>query len=99
MRRLTRACSVVPEAPCSREQLVTGLLTRPDAGGSDAGNDCLTVAELLCAVVPAGKFMKMGKGYKFWDHKHTVQSAQGIGDMFVQLSPSGDVPYRTYGRG
>jgi hypothetical protein len=53
--------------------------------------------ELLCALVPAGKFMKMGKGYKFWD-KRTVPSAQGIDDMFVQLSPNGHVPYRTYGR-
>jgi hypothetical protein len=54
--------------------------------------------ELLCAQVPAGKFMKMGKGYKFWDHMHGVPSAQGIADMFVQLSPNGHVPYRTYGR-
>jgi hypothetical protein len=54
--------------------------------------------ELLCALVPAGKFMKMGKGYKFWDHKRAVPSAQGIADMFVQLSPNGHVPYRTYGR-
>jgi len=54
--------------------------------------------ELLCAQVPAGKFMKMGKGYKFWDRKHTVPSAQGINDMFVQLRSNGHVPYRTYGR-
>jgi hypothetical protein len=63
------------------------LQIRPE-GGSD----------VLCARVPAAKFMRMHGALKFWDQKHTVASAQGIDDMAIKVRRNGSVRFRTFGR-
>jgi len=55
-------------------------------------------ADLLCAKVPAAKFMRMHGAFKFWDRKHMVTSAKGINDMTVQVRRNGSVRLRTLGR-
>jgi hypothetical protein len=63
------------------------LQIRP-AGGTD----------LLCAKVPASKFMRMHGALKFWDRKHMVTSAKGINDLTVKLRRDGSVRFRTLGK-
>jgi hypothetical protein len=54
--------------------------------------------DLLCAKVPASKFMRMHKAFKFWDRKHRVQSAKGIDDMTVRVRKNRSVRLRTVGK-
>jgi hypothetical protein len=63
------------------------LQIRPE-GGTD----------ILCARVPAEKFMRMHGAFKFWDMQHTVESAQGIDDMAIKVRRNGTVRFRTLGR-
>jgi hypothetical protein len=63
------------------------LQIRPE-GGTD----------VLCAKVPATKFMRMHGAFKFWDQKHTVESAQGLDDMAVKVVGNGTVRFRTLGK-
>ena len=57
-------------------------------------------AELLCARLPAAKFMKRKatKTFKFWDKKARVGSARGISDMTIKLRKNGDIRIRTRGK-
>jgi hypothetical protein len=54
--------------------------------------------DLLCAKIPAMKFMRMHGALKFWDRKHVVTSAKGINDMTVKIRRDGSVRFRTLGR-
>jgi hypothetical protein len=63
------------------------LQIRP-AGGTD----------VLCAQVPAEKFMRMHGAFKFWDRKHTVASAKGIDDLKIKVRKDGSVRLKTVGR-
>ena len=54
--------------------------------------------ELLCARVPAGKFMQMRHKFMFWDHAHSVASAKGLDDLSVKVRKDGSVRLRTHGR-
>ena len=55
--------------------------------------------ELLCAWLPARKFMKMGKNrIAYWDRVHPPASARGITDMAVLFPRSGEVRARITGR-
>jgi len=54
--------------------------------------------EVLCAMVPAGKFMKMRKSYKFWDKKGMLSSAQGVQDMALKFKRNGQVRFKAYGK-
>jgi cysteine-rich repeat protein len=60
--------------------------------------------ELLCARVPAGKFMLMkGKWWKFWAKKSAKNAiikgqAQGVEDMAIKIKKNGTVRYKAYGR-
>jgi len=60
------------------------LQIRPD-GGTD----------VLCARVPAKKFMHRHHAFKFWDHQHRVASAKGIDDMRIKLRRDGSLRFRT----
>jgi hypothetical protein len=53
--------------------------------------------DILCAKVPAKEFMRMHGAFKFWDSKHTVESAQGLDDMTITVR-SGSVRFRTLGK-
>jgi hypothetical protein len=53
--------------------------------------------DILCAKVPAAKFMRMHGAFKFWDQKHTVESAQGLDDMAITVR-GGSVRFRTLGK-
>jgi hypothetical protein len=54
--------------------------------------------QLLCAWVPAMKFMKMGKhAVTFWDLKEKIASAKGIRDMAFVCKPDGAVRYYAKG--
>ena len=54
--------------------------------------------ELLCAWVPAMKFMTMGKHMvSFWDLKERVESAKGIRDMAFTCKSDGAVRYYAKG--
>jgi hypothetical protein len=54
--------------------------------------------DLLCAKIPASKFMRMHGAFKFWDRKHMVTSARGINDLTVKIRRDGSVRLRTLGR-
>ena len=60
------------------------LQIRPE-GGTD----------VLCARVPAAKFMHKHHAFKFRDHKHLVASAKGIDDMRIKLRRNGILQFRT----
>jgi hypothetical protein len=54
--------------------------------------------ELLCAWVPATKFMRMGKRMvAFWDFKERIASAKGIRDMAFTCKSDGAVRYYAKG--
>src|SRR5947207_3041304 len=63
------------------------LQIRPE-GGTD----------VLCARVPAAKFMHKHHVFKFWDRKHLVASAQGIDDMRIKVRRNGSLRFRTTAR-
>jgi hypothetical protein len=54
--------------------------------------------DLLCARLPADKFMKMRRVFSFWDKKHRVTSAKGLNDAKVMIRRDGTVRFRTLGR-
>jgi hypothetical protein len=54
--------------------------------------------DLLCAKVPAAKFMRMHGAFKFWDRKHRVASAKGLDDMNIRVKKTRSVRLRTVGR-
>jgi hypothetical protein len=53
--------------------------------------------QVLCAWVPAKKFMTMKKTYMFWDRKGRVKSAQGLSDMTLIRGRNGRLKLRTHG--
>jgi hypothetical protein len=53
--------------------------------------------DILCAHIPAKKFMHSHRTFKFWDRKHTVPSARGIDDMAIVVRRDGSVRFRTLG--
>jgi len=63
------------------------LQIRPQGGG-----------DILCAKVPATKFMRMHGAFKFWDRKHTVKEARGIDDLRIKVRRDSSVRLRTIGR-
>src|SRR5205823_4936081 len=63
------------------------LQIRPE-GGTD----------VLCARVPAAKFMHKHRVFKFWDRKHRVASAMGIDDMRIKVRRNGSLLFRTTAR-
>jgi hypothetical protein len=54
--------------------------------------------DLLCARIPAQKFMRMRRVFAFWDKKHEVTSAKGINDAKVMIRRNGTVRFRALGR-
>jgi hypothetical protein len=56
--------------------------------------------ELLCAEVPAAKFMKMhhGRTIGFWDYRHHVPSAKHIDDVAFTARKKGGVKVHVFGR-
>lgn len=56
--------------------------------------------ELLCAEVPAAKFMKMhhGRTIGFWDYRHRVPSAKHIDDVAFTARKKGGVKVHVFGR-
>jgi hypothetical protein len=55
-------------------------------------------ADVFCAQLPADKFMKIRRGFSFWDKKHVVTSAKGINDAKVMIRRNGTVRFRALGR-
>jgi hypothetical protein len=53
--------------------------------------------DILCAWIPAKKFMKMGKKSMFWDRNRRVKSAQGLSDMTLTVGKHGRLRLRTHG--
>jgi Dictyostelium (slime mold) repeat len=54
--------------------------------------------DLLCARIPAAKFMGKHRKYKFWDKKRMIRSAKGLTDMTIKIKKNGVVKFRTKGR-
>ena len=54
--------------------------------------------DVLCAKVPADKFMRMHHAFKFWDRKHRVASAKGLSDMTIKVRKNRSVRLRTVGK-
>jgi hypothetical protein len=54
--------------------------------------------DLLCARIPAKKFMGMRRKFKFWDKKRMIASARGLTDMAVIVKKNGSVRFRAKGR-
>ena len=54
--------------------------------------------DLFCARIPADKFMKIRRGFSFWDKKHKVTSARGISDAKIMIRADGTVRFRALGR-
>ena len=54
--------------------------------------------DVLCAKVPAEKFMRMHRAFKFWDRKHRVVSAKGLSDMTIKVRKNKSVRLRTVGK-
>jgi hypothetical protein len=54
--------------------------------------------EVLCAKIPAMKFMRMHGAFKYWDHKHSVASAKGIDDLALIVKKDGSTRMRTLGK-
>jgi len=54
--------------------------------------------DLFCARIPADKFMRIRRGFSFWDKKHHVTSAKGISDAKVMVRRDGTVRFRALGR-
>lgn len=53
--------------------------------------------DLLCARIPAGKFMWMRRAYRFWDRSRAVASAKGLQDMTVKVGRRGRIRFKTHG--
>jgi hypothetical protein len=82
-----------------RTKLAKGFVIRPMH--DDVSVQIRQGTELLCAQLPAAKFMKRKgtKGtFKFWDRKGAVESAQGISDMTVKVQKNGLIRVRTRGK-
>jgi hypothetical protein len=47
--------------------------------------------DILCARVPAAKFMARRKTFKYWSKMSSAASAQGIGDMKIRVKKDGSV--------
>jgi hypothetical protein len=55
--------------------------------------------DVLCAMAPAAKFMRMGKRtFKFWAGKTVVPSTRGIHDMKIKIRRDGSVVYKAFGK-
>jgi hypothetical protein len=54
--------------------------------------------DVLCARVPARKFMKRRHRFLFRDHAHEEKSARGLDDMTVRVRRDGEIHLRTHGR-
>jgi hypothetical protein len=55
-------------------------------------------AELLCAQVPATRFMIKHKAFLFWDKQNLVASAKGLTDMALKVRRNGRMTFGTHGR-
>src|SRR6185295_3155998 len=55
-------------------------------------------SDLLCARIPAAKFMKKHKTFKYWAGKNPAASAQGIGDMKFKVRKDGTVKFKTFSK-
>jgi hypothetical protein len=47
--------------------------------------------DILCARVPASKFMSRRRTFKYWSKMSSAASAQGIGDMRIRVKKDGSV--------
>src|SRR5205814_5503880 len=55
-------------------------------------------ADVLCARIPAARFVKHGRVFKFADPKHAVASAQGLDHVKIQVPANGSVRLRASGK-
>jgi len=92
---------IVPGAKTSRLKLRSMLAQTGLAGINPTKQDVFLQirpaggADLLCARVPAEKFMIQHRSFKYWGRKHGAPSAQGIGDMRIRVRRNGSVRLRT----
>jgi hypothetical protein len=54
--------------------------------------------ELLCAMAPAMKFMKMHGALAFWDKKGMITSARGVQDITIRRKKNGQIRFAAFGR-
>ena len=54
--------------------------------------------DVLCARIPATKFMGKHGAFMFWDHHNGTPSARGLSDMKIQIMRDGSVRLRTHGK-
>ncbi|HZP40751.1 MAG TPA: hypothetical protein VFD84_04470 [Candidatus Binatia bacterium] len=53
--------------------------------------------DILCAWIPAKKFMGKHKKFTFWDRNRRVKSAKGLSDMTLIVGKKGRLRLRTHG--
>ena len=54
--------------------------------------------EMLCAKMPAEKFARLHRVFRFADRKHRVTGAEGIDRLTIRVRRDGSVRMRTVGR-
>ncbi len=96
---------ITPEGPVSFLRLKTLLARTGLEHVNPLAGDNVTLqirqeggGEVLCARIPAEKFMRMHGEFKFWDRQHTVASAKHIDDLAVHVGPGRTVKLRTLGK-
>jgi hypothetical protein len=63
------------------------IQVKPDQGG-----------DILCARIPAEKFLTKGRAFKFIDKLATVSTARGVQKVVVRLKPDGSVRFLAKGK-
>jgi hypothetical protein len=77
-----------------------GRMVNPRANGQDVYVLVRPIGgtNVLCARIPAKKFMTMGNKHMFWDRKRKLPSAKGLGDMTLISGRNGRLRLRTWGK-
>jgi hypothetical protein len=97
---------IVPKGATSRLRLKSNLATAGLADVNPMVQDVFLQirpagsTDILCARVPASKFMsrRKNKTFKYWGRMNPAPSAQGIGDMKIKIARDGSVRFRTVGK-
>jgi hypothetical protein len=95
---------IVPSGKTSRLKIKSMLARTGLAGINPTKQDVFLqirpagAADILCARVPAGKFMARRRSFKYWGRKNPAPSAQGIHDMRITMRRNGSVRFSTVGR-